>query len=331
MTLTLKLIVSFSTLILLLVVLPWQEVRQAVGYMSWPVWFAVLAGFICGHGLGIVKWRMMVNTGQAVLAPLDAIRCYAAGLFANLCLPSIVGGDVLRAVLAGKACGRPEAVVFGGVADRLIDIASMGILIAAGGMFAGHALAGWQSYLLVIGIIVLGGAGLACLPFILRRPLKRWPKGYRRRIGRSLVALRRLWRRPGTALNALALSLMIQSGFVICNAWIGHSIGIEVSLATWFLVWPLAKVAGLMPISLGGLGVRDAMLATLLLPFGVPAALGWVASLLWQTILFSGGALGGLIWWVLGAGTQDWRWSRLVTPERYVTGNRLRSGSRSNG
>ena len=42
---------------------------------------------------------MMVNTSRkrAPFPPADALRCYAAGLFANLYLPSIVGGDVLRA------------------------------------------------------------------------------------------------------------------------------------------------------------------------------------------------------------------------------------------
>jgi uncharacterized membrane protein YbhN (UPF0104 family) len=68
----------------------------------------------------------------------------------------------------------------------------------------------------------------------------------------------------------------------------------------WFLVWPLAKLAGLLPISLGGLAVREATLAALLAPFGVPIALGVVCSLLWQTVLIAGGLLGGLAWLGLG-------------------------------
>jgi hypothetical protein len=34
--------------------------------------------------------------------------------------------------------------------------------------------------------------------------------------------------------------------------------------------------------------------------FGVPVALGTVAGLLWQSVNFSGGLFGGLVWWALG-------------------------------
>ena len=93
---------------------------------------------------------------------------------------------------------------------------------------------------------------------------------------------------------------MIQSSFVLLNAWLGGHIGVKVPLGVWFLVWPLAKVASLMPISLGGLAVREASLAGLLAPFGVPLALGVLTSLLWQTVLIAGGLTGGLVWLLLG-------------------------------
>ncbi len=106
-------------------------------------------------------------------------------------------------------------------------------------------------------------------------------------------------RTPGTAIVALGLSLTIQGSFVLLNSALGRAVGIDVPLAVWFLVWPLAKIAGLMPISLGGLAVREATLASLLAPFGVPFAVGVVCSLLWQTVLIVGGLVGGLTWLAL--------------------------------
>lgn len=101
-------------------------------------------------------------------------------------------------------------------------------------------------------------------------------------------------------MSAFAVALLMQSSFVLLNAWLGYSLGIDVPLAVWFLVWPLAKAAGLLPVSLGGLGVRDATLAALLVPFGVPPAQGLVASLAWTSVMIGGGLLGGLLWWTLG-------------------------------
>ncbi|MBC7789972.1 MAG: flippase-like domain-containing protein [Anaerolineae bacterium] len=300
----LKLAVSGGLLALLFIVLPWTEVRDAAARLSPSVWLTVFALFVIGHQIGVIKWRALVNASNAKLGVTDATRAYFAGLFANLYLPSIVGGDVLRGTIVGRATGRPEAAIFGGIADRVLDIATMGMLIAGGAVALRGALPGWGSQVLTILLIAGLLAAAIFLPLLLRRPLARWPKRVRRPIARSLVSLRRLAGSPGSAALALTLSLVIQSLFVVLNAWMGREIGVEVPLAVWFVVWPLAKVAGLMPISLGGIAVRDAALAGLLAPFGVALSVGAVAGLLWQTINMAGGLFGGLVWWVMSRRTE---------------------------
>lgn len=291
-----KAAISVALLGLLFVLLPWSQVREALGRLPPTVWIGVLSGFVLGHGLGVGKWRLFVNAARGGLGRLDATLCYSAGLFANLCLPSIVGGDLLRMGLAGTLTRRPEAALWGGVMDRATDLLALALLVTGGGLLARGAIEGWLGQVLSVAVAVLAGLLLLLLPFAFRQPLVRWPRQVRRRVGRGLVGVRQLWRRPGAAARGLALSLTIQSGFVLLNAWLGRSVGIEVNLAVWFLVWPLAKIASLMPISLGGLAVREASLAALLLPFGVPAARSVVCSLLWQTVLIAGGLLGGLVW-----------------------------------
>ena len=291
--------VSIALLGLLFYLLPLSQVKDALGRLPPTVWLGVLTGFLLGHALGIGKWRLFVNAARGRLGRLDATLCYSAGLFANLCLPSIVGGDLLRMGLAGKLSRRPEAALWGGVMDRVTDLLSLAILVTAGGLLVRTSATGWLGRVLTVTAFVIAALAVLVLPFVIRRPLARWPKRLRRPVGRGLVGLRQLWRRPGTAALGLALSLTIQGSFVLLNAWLGRSVGINVDLAVWFLVWPLAKIASLMPISLGGLAVREASLAALLLPFGVPVAQSVVCSLLWQTVLITGGLAGGVIWLVL--------------------------------
>lgn len=299
-----KAALSAALLALLFLLLPWAQVRDALVRLPPAVWLGVLAGFTAGHAVGVGKWRLFVNSARAGLGWLEATLCYAAGLFANLCLPSIVGGDVLRLGLAARFTRRPEAALWGGIMDRISDLLALAILVTGGGLLAHRRLEGWLGEVLLVLLVVLGAVALLALPLVLRRPLHRWPRRLRRPIGRGLVVLRQLVRRPGPAALGLALSLFIQSGFVLLNAWLGRSVGIEVDLAVWFLIWPLAKIASLLPISLGGLAVREASLAALLLPFGVPMARSVVCSLLWQTVLIAGGLLGGLVWLVLSRSRQ---------------------------
>ena len=299
MKLWIKVAVSTTLLGLIFILLPWAKVWEALRQLPPEAWVAVWICFILGHTVGVAKWRLFVNAGRASLRFADAAQCYSAGLFANLCLPSIVGGDVLRMAMAGKMTRRPEAALWGGVLDRLTDITALAILVAGGGLLARHQLPGWGQQLFLVGMVLAVAAAMISVPLVLRRPIKKWPRKIRRPVARSLVALRQLRRRPSTALTGLALSVLIQSIFVLLNAWLGRSIGVDASLSVWFLVWPLAKIASLMPISLGGLAVREASLAALLAPFGVPLALGVLASLLWQSVLIAGGLVGGLVWLAL--------------------------------
>jgi len=300
-----KLAVSISLLALILILLPAGDIFGAMGRIPPWLWTATLAGFLLGHLLGVTKWRVVINTGRPILDSRQAIQCYAAGLFANLCLPSIVGGDVLRAAMAGRLTKRPEAVVVGSVVDRVTDVATLGLLITGGTIALGAAQPGVWTGVLAAAAITGVAAALVALPLAFRRPLQRWPNQWRRRIGRTLAAIRRLARRPRTWAIAQSLSIVIQSGFVLLNAAIGSSLGIDVSLAVWFVVWPLAKIAGLLPISLGGLAVREATLAALLTPFGVAAVDGVATSLLWQTILLAGGLFAGLVWLLLRRDGRD--------------------------
>ena len=299
MKILLKVVISLGILAGLFLLLPWGELRDAATRLSPWVGGGVLAGFVVGHRLGVVKWRLLINAGRPVLGGLDAVRCYAAGLFANLCLPGIVGGDVLRAALAAKITRRPEVVVLGGLADRAIDVLALTGLLVTGAALARGEAPGWMRTL--IAGLILGVAGMAVLLWwLLRRPLGTWPVRLRRPVGRSLVAFRRLRGRPAVAATALGIAVGMQAGFVLLNAWIGGSIGIDVPLEAWFVAWPLAKLVGVVPISLGGLGVRDATLAGLLTAWGAPMAQGVVASLAWQGVLLVVGLLAGGLWLLLG-------------------------------
>ena len=299
--LLLRVLGSAAVLALLFALLPWEEVRSAASRLTPTLYLAALAGFVGGHVLGALKWRLLIiaSLGGAALNARDTAGCYGAGLFANLFLPTVVGGDVVRATLAARSLGRPEAVILGSVADRLIDFASLGLLITAGAVVAGVELTGWTLPVAgVLGFLALAAAGIA-LPAVLRALLLRLPPRLRRRARRTLVALRHISRRPAPALLAVALSLTMQSIFILVSARLGDAVGAHAPLWAWFVAWPLAKIIAMLPVTLGGLGVRDAALAGLLVPFGVPAAFGVVASLAWNAVIFGGALLGGVIGWLL--------------------------------
>ena len=100
--------------------------------------------------------------------------------------------------------------------------------------------------------------------------------------------------RPALPVACLALSFGVQTMFVLINMRFGSAVGVDVALAGWLVAWPLAKLVALAPVSLAGLGIREAALVAFLRPYGASAALVTAAGLLWQSVLVAGGLFGWL-------------------------------------
>ncbi|MSR46027.1 MAG: flippase-like domain-containing protein [Planctomycetes bacterium] len=312
-----RLAASALVLALLVRMVPWQKLRAALASVPPSTFFLVVLGFVACHLFGVFKWRMVIGQAGARLTLRQSVECYCAGLFSNLFLPSIVGGDVLRALLAGRKSGRMEGAVLGGVADRLLDLMALGVLVVAAGAFVGLDRQGTAGTLLVLVVALSAAAGVVALLVLVRRPLKRWPPRWRRRIAQLLIALRRQGRRPKVLFFSLAGGVAMQGSLIALNAVLGRALGLEASAAAWVFAWSLAKLAGLAPASFNGIGVRDGVFAVLFAPLVVATALPFdevkaralAASFLWQGVLIVGSLFCGAVWLVLR------RRSPLATPK----------------
>ena len=268
---------------------------QAIAAIQPLTWLLVVSGFILGHLLSAFKWRLLLGAVGVRLAGLDAVRAHGAGVFANLCLPSVVGGDVIRAALVMRSHQRYEQVALGSLADRVNDTFALMLMAAVAALLvpAGAELAtGW-----VLGVIalLLTGVIVTLLAVIMWLPLARLPEKVAKITLRLREALSSLRAAPGVALLAFVLSLCIQSFFVTLNMLLARDIGIETSAAVWFFAWPLAKLVALAPVSLGGIGVREVAIAGLMVPFGLDAGLVVAQSLSWEAVLIASGLFAGLM------------------------------------
>jgi len=139
-------------------------------------------------------------------------------------------------------------------------------------------------------------AGMIALPRLLPLPWRIVPtlpgRGFAERLATALTTL---GRKPATLAAAFVASVGIQAVFVMLAWWLAIAAGAEVAIGHWMFAWPLAKIIAVLPVSLNGLGLREATLATFLVPFGAEAAVIVAAGLVWQAILFAGGGIGALV------------------------------------
>ena len=70
----LRLAASVVLLAVLFQIVPWSEVRAHASKLPFGTWLAILAIFVAGHLLGVVKWRTLVNACRARVPMRAATR-----------------------------------------------------------------------------------------------------------------------------------------------------------------------------------------------------------------------------------------------------------------
>jgi len=289
---SLRLGVSALVLFVLFRIVPIEQVWAEARRLPLPLWLSALGLFMLGHAAATFKWRLLI--GRGISFP-QAFQAHLAGLAANVCLPGLGGGDVVRAALVFRSAEDGSRLVVGSVADRLIDILGLLLFAMAGAFLAvrpGQSDLRQLSWLLLAGIVAVLIAFPASL--LLERGIQH--RMANARIGRILAhavsATAYLMRHPARLALCLAISMAIQATFIGINIAFAAAVQLGAPAAAWFFAWSTAKIVAIAPISLGGLGVREAVMATLLSPFGVDPAQVIAIGLIWQTVLYASGLVG---------------------------------------
>jgi len=280
--------------------LPLHKVAAALRIIPVSLWLGVVAAFVGTHFLGAVKWRFTLGLSSARLSFAQAVRCYFAGVFGTVFLPSVVGGDVVRMGLAFRIERNRAGILLGSVVDRLLDIVALGAVAAAGILLLPGALNERQRRAFIALAILFSVVSVAFVLALLLMPWRKLPFKLRRLAVKIRRAARCICARPQYVLVSLALSIVIQVGLLLLGVSLARACGIHLDFRIWLLVWPLAKLLALAPVTLGGLGVREAGLVAMLAPFGVSPALALAAGLAWESIILGGGLCGGLISFAIG-------------------------------
>lgn len=291
---------SALALLILFHFLPLAEVWRTIGRLPPHLWLLLVLAYLCAHLVAVTKWRLMVNRAGAHLSFRLAIRCYFSGLFSTLFLPSIVGGDVVRAALAFRVGQSKAAIVLGGFTDRILDFVALAFLAALGAVLVPGALPAEARRIFLTGGLVLAIAAVLITPVILWFPARKLSFSLRRRAIRLRRAARSLRSKPQYVALALCLGLFAQGSFIWLTSRAADATGLHLLFRAWLFAWPLAKFCAVIPITQGGIGVREAALVILLAPFGAPAVETAAVGLAWEAVIISGGLIAGLAAFFLG-------------------------------
>lgn len=271
----------------------WPRFVATFRSLDWRWWAAGLVVALGAQWFAGVRWAHLARPLGFDLPTGSFVLRFFEGQFFSLCLPTSIGGDVVKAYrLSDTAHGRLLAGCTV-IADRLTGLAALGVLV--GTTLLGRRLQLPLAATLAIGVVlVAAAAGLFMLGVSsLDRIIRIVPEGHRLR--RFLSRLLPYKRRPTLMAHAVGYSLFVQAGSVLAVALFARGMGLAVPLSVWFYAVPLVSLAMVLPISISGVGVREGGLAFLLSGFGVAPEQGVALGLLWFLATIVGGLLGGAV------------------------------------
>ena len=231
---------------------------------------------LTGIVLSTIRWRQVLSALGLPTAVRPLLSHYLAGLFVGNFLPSTIGGDVLRvARLAAVNGDRPDTFA-SVVLERLtgwlvLPMLTLGAMVVNPGLVRLGA-ASTVALTISITTLVLLGCTLAVVasPRLGGRLAGR--PGWQRFAGAVHVGLARLRAHPVAALSVLAAGLAYQLVVVLSGLLATRALDLDVSLTAAMAFMPAVAIAQVIPISLGGLGVREGAFVLFLGPLGVPTA-----------------------------------------------------------
>jgi uncharacterized membrane protein YbhN (UPF0104 family) len=275
----------------------WHLARSA----SIPWLAAALALYYLMICVSAWRWGVLLDA-QGLRFPLRRLTSsFFVATFFNNFLPSNIGGDVVRIADTAPAAGSRTKAATVVLIDRGMGLLGLALIAAIGATLAGVDLGPIRPGLLWLGFVV---AVAVAAPALLN------PQGFTRllkplrvlhaewidiRLARLTDSLSRFKETPTALAFCFAGAIVVQAILVAFYLAVARSMRIPVGFAELALVVPISFIVQMLPISMNGLGVREATFGFYFTRFGLPLETGLLVSFVGAAVIMvfslSGGAV----------------------------------------
>ncbi len=258
--------------------------------------------FFLSYFLGFLRWKMLLKVID-IHTPLKKLICsFSGGVFFSIFLPSTIGGDLVRTTDLAQHTNKAKGVIATVFLDRLSGYIGLVLVVLPAIFFAQNLISDKVVYL-SIGIIILilvlvllvlfNSAIFARITRFLSLP----GGGKIRETIKDLHKEIHLFRHHKQIIIAnLLLSFVLQIIMPVSVYFIALALGVRINFIYFLIFLPIIGAITLIPISLGGLGLRESLFVVYFAKAGVIKQLALAMSLLSFSFVVVYGAIGGLIY-----------------------------------
>jgi len=273
-----KVIISILLVYFLLRRIGVENIWRQLGNANW--WWALLgiASFTLSNILGALQWLLLLRSQNVKLSFWRVVSYYHVGLFFNNFLIGYIGGDAFRIYDVSKQSGDSTTAVSSVVFDRLVGFFMLTTIAMAMSLFWFRRLSSLKTVWFIAAMLV---SWILLLFFLfheksgkavgrLFKPLA--PVFVTKKIHDIYMAVNHYQHMPGVLAKVFFTSFFVQSLRIMTHYWAARAIGVDVNLIYFAIFIPIIAIFASLPISFGGIGVREQSGVALFSTIGVLAS-----------------------------------------------------------
>ncbi|MFL5241740.1 MAG: lysylphosphatidylglycerol synthase transmembrane domain-containing protein [Gemmataceae bacterium] len=305
--LILRLTVTLGLLGFLAYQMDWPRLGHELGHMRIQFWLLAIVVYLLAQVASTLRWRWLAQPLGFDQPSSHFLRYYFIGMFANMFLPTAVGGDVVRAFYLDARSGRRLAAFLSVLADRgsgllvLLALACVGVLAYQYPLDPKVLAAVWMA----AGLAAFSVSLVALIAFWKPKSVRNWDeqytpdkrkRGWRAKAKHARARLRALTlslahaftlyvHRPALLIGTTLLSIVVQAASVLLVWLIGQALEVPVPASYYWIFVPMVSLLTMLPSIAGG-GVREYSTFLLLAPLGVSQEKAFALAFMWFAAMF---------------------------------------------
>ncbi len=249
------------------------------------------------------RWKTLLATQEVRLGTGTITLSVLIGFFFNNILPTSIGGDIFRTYdIAKKASIPVETSASIILVERFSGVVSA-VIYAIVALFLGFTAIGGQSLILpiviffcitaIIGFLILNPSILRLGRLFDRFKILEKIRGRLLNVYNTFLSFKQY---KSKLVKILLCSFLLQFAIILNYYFIARALGIDLGLTAFLFISPIVSTVSMIPVSIGGIGIRENTLVFMLVSMGVDNNVAGTHSLLVLFMLILIGITGGIIY-----------------------------------
>ncbi|MBE9065501.1 flippase-like domain-containing protein [Leptolyngbya cf. ectocarpi LEGE 11479] len=291
-----KIIVSVTLLTLIVSQLDILQTWQQLHTLSGAFVLLALVFYTSLQWLSCWRWQLVLQSQGYQVPMKQLVSSYFAGMWLNIFLPGSLGGDVYRVYQVTQFIQDAETALVSVFLERFTGLVALSAIAVMGLPAAFQFIGRWDIITLFLGAL---GALVGTVLLIMSPHLLKWAAPWLRRFKLGAIAarlikiqilLQQFSSHRSALVTSIGLSFVLQLGIVVYHFLIAQQLDIDISFLALVIFIPIVVLLTLLPISLGGLGLKEGIWIYLFSRVGLGAEdalglaltitlLGWLLSI----------------------------------------------------